>query len=144
MKRFASRGIRHLIGSTLLVGTMMIPTVGMAMTLSPGEKQSGVILEESGELATGDLVLESDNSLYDTYEFYGEQGQTVTISMTSGEFDTYLGLLGPDGSVVAENDDSNGTTDSEIVITLPSSGTYTIVANAYDSSGQGSYYLVVE
>jgi len=144
MKTFSIRGIRQLIGSTLLVGTMMLPTVGMAMTSSPGEKQNGVILEEAGQLASGDLILESDNSLYDMYEFYGEAGQTVVISMFSAEFDTYLGLLGPDGSVVAENDDANGSTDSEIVVTLSSSGTYTVVANAYDETGRGNYYLVVE
>lgn len=144
MKRFSGRGIRNLIGSTLLVGTMMIPTVGVAMTQSPGEKQNGVILEETGQLAAGDFVLESDNSLYDVYEFSGEQGQTVVITMTSDEFDTYLGLLGPSGEVVAENDDSNGTTDSEIVVTLPTSGTYTVIANAYDQTGRGSYSLIVE
>jgi serine protease Do len=116
----------------------------MATTLSAGEKQSGAILAENGELASGDLILDVDNSLYDVYEFNGEQGQTVVITMTSDEFDTYLGLLGPDGTVVAENDDSNGTTDSQISVQLPSSGTYTVIANAYDDTGRGSYYLVVE
>ena len=116
----------------------------LAATLSAGEKQSGAILAESGELSAGDFVLEVDNSLYDVYEFSGQQGQTVVISMTSDDFDTYLGLLGPDGSVVAENDDSNGTTDSQITVSLPSSGTYTVIANSYDDTGRGSYYLVVE
>jgi serine protease Do len=58
--------------------------------------------------------------------------------------DTYLKLLGPDGYVIAEDDDGGGDTNSKIYISsLPSSGTYTIVAGGYDG-GTGSYQLTLE
>ena len=116
-------------------------------TQTPGGTRpapQGVILREQGVLGANSQVLEEDGSLYDQYQFQGQQGQRVTISMESSEFDTYLLLVDPNGQLVDQNDDgSQGSTNSQIVATLPSSGTYTIIANAYDSSGRGRYTITV-
>jgi len=111
-------------------------------------QQVGVILQEEGTLGPDSQVLREDGSLYEEYTFQGQQGQTVTISMTSTEFDTYLILFDPSGQVLEQNDDicdtsSQECTNSEIVIELPSDGTYTILANAYDNTGRGRYTLTV-
>lgn len=105
--------------------------------------QSGVLLQESGVLEPGDAVLESDNSLYDIYTFDGAAGQTITIDLESSEFDTYLAILSPSGELLAENDDTDGSTNSSITITLGETGTFTIVVNGYDSTSQGEYLLTV-
>jgi tetratricopeptide (TPR) repeat protein len=62
--------------------------------------------------------------------------------MTSDEFDTLLILLGPDGEEVAFNDDAEGSLNSRIVYTVPTSGQYTIVARSYAGNG-GNYSLQV-
>ncbi|MBD2090539.1 trypsin-like peptidase domain-containing protein [Microcoleus sp. FACHB-1515] len=104
----------------------------------------GVILREQGVLGENSQVLEQDGSLYDQYQFQGRQGQQVTISMESSEFDTYLLLVDPNGQLVDQNDDgSQGSTNSQIVATLPADGTYTVIANAYDSTGRGRYTITV-
>lgn len=98
----------------------------------------------NGELTDADRTLE-DGSKFDEYTFTGNAGDRIVISMGSGTFDTYLKLLSPSGDEVASNDDrADGDTDSEISVTLPSSGTFKIWANAYESGSTGRYTLRLE
>ena len=100
-------------------------------------------LDEDDVLNTDDLTL-SDGSLYKQYVFDGEEGQAITIRMASDEFDTYLILVGPEGEMLAQNDDISETDrNSEISITLPETGAYLVIANAYDSTGQGNYSITI-
>jgi hypothetical protein len=103
----------------------------------------------NGMLSASDCVL-SDGSFYDAYTFSGTAGQQIVISMSSSDFDTYLILLGPDGALVASNDDSipNFTTNSRIpassgFLSLPATGTYTILANSFAANETGSYSLTL-
>ena len=64
--------------------------------------------------------------------------------MESEDFDTYLVLVDSDDNKIAENDNINrNNSDSEIVVTLPYTGTYRIVANSSDPGYQGHYVLLV-
>lgn len=76
------------------------------------------------------------------YTFSGSQGQMITVSMTSADFDTVIELLGPDGAQVAFNDDYGRTLNSRIIITLPATGEYKVLARSYSGQG-GTYSLVV-
>ena len=118
---------------------------GSASSVNPPSVNSGgYILQEQGTLASGDDML-GDGSLFDTYSFEGTAGQQVTITMESPDFDTFLVLLDPSGEPIADNDDivAGSNLNSQITITLPQSGTYVVIANAYDSSGRGRYSLTV-
>ena len=79
------------------------------------------------------------------YSFTLGQEMEVTIDLTSSE-DTVLNLLrgaGPDGDVIASNDDvESGNTDSQIVRTLEA-GAYTIEATTFDAGVPGSFNLSV-
>jgi serine protease Do len=115
----------------------------VATSSSVPQAYVGPILEEQGRLQPGGPVL-PDGSLYREYVFQGEAGQPVLITLESPDFDTYLMLIGPDGDVLQHNDDiSNSNFNSQIRAILPASGTYRVVANAYDSNGQGEYRLTV-
>jgi Bacterial pre-peptidase C-terminal domain len=97
-----------------------------------------------GTLETGDRVMRSDGSLYDTYTFEGNAGQQVTINLYSSDFDPYLILNAPEGKKVGENDDrSQDNRDSELIMTLPITGTYTVVANSYTQGNGGNYQLML-
>jgi len=95
----------------------------------------------NGALERGDDVLSADRSFFDVYTFEGRRGQQVAIDMVSPEFDTYLILLAPDGSELAQDDDGSGSTNARIVLTLPLDGTYTVVANSYRGGETGRYAL---
>jgi hypothetical protein len=121
----------------------------------------------NGTLASGDCTL-SDGSFFDAYTFSGTAGQQVTIRMSSTQFDTYLYLMKPgettisnDPLVTTQDDDgaddgavNSGTTNSRIPacnpsthvcgsFTLPTSGTYTILANSFSSGETGTYSLTL-
>jgi serine protease Do len=103
---------------------------------------SRLLLQEEGVLGQNSQTLRSDGSLYEVYDFFGEAGQQITVVMESNEFDTYLILLGPNQQVLQENDDvSPNNLNSAITVTLPVSGTYRAIANAYDSTGRGRYSI---
>lgn len=113
---------------------------------------SGALI--NGALQPGDCTNPIDGSLYDAYRFTGTAGQQVTIDMTSSAFDPYLYLMrpgettiSPDPNVTVQDDDSGGGTSARISITLPSNGTYTILADSYSNgitpSGTGAYTLAL-
>lgn len=110
---------------------------GGSSTLSVGQTVNG-------ELSDADRTLD-DGSKFDEYTFSGNAGDRVVITMRSSAFDTYLSLRSPAGQEVAFNDDrAEGDTDSEISITLPTSGTFKIWANAFEPGSLGSYTLRLE
>ncbi|MEL6136100.1 MAG: CAP domain-containing protein [Cyanobacteria bacterium J06628_6] len=102
-----------------------------------------VLLSTQGSLSEDDPTL-SDGSRIDEYRFEGEVGQVVTIQLSSTEFDTYLIVIDGEGAVLAQNDDvSQDDTNSAVTLTLPTTSTYTVLANAYDATGRGRYQLTV-
>ncbi len=94
-----------------------------------------------GRLGPGSRVLRADDSFFNVYTFEGKAGERVTIDMTSDEIDPYLILVGPNGREVAQNDDGGGGTNARIVATLPSTGTYMLIANSAQSGEAGKYSL---
>ena len=102
----------------------------------------------NGNLTTGDCPL-GDGTFYDAYSFTATAGQQIAVSMTSSQFDTFLILNRPDGSILTIDDDGAGGTNSRIpsgggFITLSASGTYTIWANAFDPlDTTGAYTLTL-
>ncbi len=112
---------------------------------APTPQEGSTLLNQQGELQTGDSVLASDGSLYDEYTFDGMEGQQITITLESSEFDTYLAVFTPDNKLLQEHDDINqNNSNSQITVTLPTSGTYRVIVNAYDSKGKGKYLLKVQ
>jgi len=101
------------------------------------------ILRQDGILDRRDLVL-SDGSLYDEYSFQGVAGQSVAINLTSSDFDTYLLLQNSRGQKISESDDiSSNNSNSQLFLTLPYTGTYRLIVNAYDENGRGRYLLII-
>jgi hypothetical protein len=96
----------------------------------------------NGRLESGDTEIETDR-FTDVYTFEGQAGQSVSIDMTSSEFDTYLGLVFPSEEFL-ENDDYEGSTSrSRIDLTLQESGRYSVLATSYSSGMSGSYQVTL-
>ncbi len=116
----------------------------IALALSTGEATAAPIINQQGSLTSRDSVFE-DGSLYDQYTFSGSSGQQVIITLESQDFDPYLILLDPSRRRINENDDvSRSNRNSRLSVTLPSTGTYTAVANSYESGKNGRYTIKVE
>jgi CHAT domain-containing protein/tetratricopeptide (TPR) repeat protein len=82
-----------------------------------------------------------DGSHYQEHTFEGRAGDQIAIELSSDEFDAYLILKSPDGKVIAQNDNGVSGINSTIVITLPTTGVYIILANTYGAGATGSYQL---
>jgi hypothetical protein len=107
-----------------------------------------------------------NNSPADIYTFTARANQRVRIEMLAAvkasdfdnlppdqdppaeALDTFVYLYGPDGSVVASNDDRSGNphnTDSSVpvsgFVTLPATGVYTVVATSFEDFDNGNYTI---
>jgi Metallo-peptidase family M12/Bacterial pre-peptidase C-terminal domain/Putative binding domain, N-terminal/Reprolysin family propeptide len=88
----------------------------------------------------------------DQYSFTGAAGDQIRIEMTSTAtpaLDTYLYLMGPSGTLLAENDDIDlgEILNSRIPIngffTLPTAGVYVIESTSFDANETGTYTLTL-
>ncbi|MWV65454.1 hypothetical protein GRS48_11590 [Halorubrum sp. JWXQ-INN 858] len=157
----------------VLSGGALLTGAGAAQEDEPDEENDGETDDESADVDTitcGETVLgalteddatgfRSDAHFHDEYEFEAEEGGLVAISMTAlppeGDVedvdpddppgDPYLYLLGPDGAVLGEDDDSGFGVNAHLVVTsLPESGTYTILATSWGEDDRFEYELAVE
>lgn len=97
--------------------------------------------------ATAQTILEEQVEFQpqqDMYTFTAEAGQAVIIEMVSEEFDTFITLLNPAGEVLEQNDDYNGTPQATIVMELPESGEYTLLAGSFYGQLGGAYRVSVK
>lgn len=84
------------------------------------------------------------------YRFDGLRGEVLNITMraTSGSLDTVLLLLDSSGTVIATNDDSEGTSNSHIEgLRVQQSDTFTLIAGRFGfglGSTNGGYTLMLE
>jgi Big-like domain-containing protein/pre-peptidase len=95
-----------------------------------------------GRLALGDCEFSLDDSYVDVYEITLPTAATIQIDMTSGDLDSYLGLFDGTGLFLAEDDNSGGGRNSQIVRQL-AAGKYRIWANTIAAGTTGAYSLIV-
>lgn len=107
---------------------------------------------DGSQLVAGDFAIAYGQTLEgvlegpdgDTWTFYGTEGDYISITLTSEDFDTYLELYDPSNELLAEDDDSLGNLDSRINATLEETGTFTIIARSFGGESEGSYALSLE
>ncbi|MFS8084308.1 MAG: hypothetical protein ACMG6H_01650, partial [Acidobacteriota bacterium] len=123
--------------------TLMTQSSGAcpSTAVSLGQTINGALSTSDCHITSGDRT----NSYVDLYRFTGVSGQQISITM-SATFDTYLYLVNPDNTVLSQDDDGGGGTNSRIppvsgVITLSQSGSYLIYATSFNAFDTGSYTL---
>lgn len=110
--------------------------------IAVGQTVQGALM--AGDNAALPATARHSGSAYlrDGHVFEATPGQVVTINLAS-DFDGYLYLVGPDGQVLGENDDSGSTRASQIQATLTQAGPHRIVVTSYGSGAVGNYTLTV-
>jgi uncharacterized protein (TIGR03437 family) len=140
---FARTGTISLAGQTF---TIFQAGTGGACTATPitlGQPRNGA-------LAQGDCLspLRGGNRFADRYSFSGTAGQQVVLSQSSTAFDSYLYLIGPNGALLAQDDDGGDGVNSRIppdsgFFTLPATGTYLLEATSLGENRAGDYTISV-
>lgn len=95
-----------------------------------------------GRLTSNDATL-ADTTFYQSWTFYGQAGEMVTLEVTSTDFDAYAVIQDQNGNVLARDDDSGGQLNARIVFTLPYTGNYRMLANTLRVRATGAYTLTV-
>ncbi|MBI5501331.1 MAG: pre-peptidase C-terminal domain-containing protein [Deltaproteobacteria bacterium] len=117
------------------------PDPGPSPRPGPAPASSGTLTagrSTSGELAPGDTTLAS-GEFVDSYSFEGQAGQTVRVDMISTAIDPYVILQTPGGRQ-AENDDvAPNDRNASVSMTLPETGTYSVLCTSYQPREAGSY-----
>ena len=110
--------------------------------IAQGDLTSSLLLEEYGTLEIGDNLLDNGRP-FDLYRFEGKADQTVSITLKSTAFDTFLVLKDSEGNLLAENNDIEENLNSAVVMTLPTDGTYQVLVSSYKPDEQGTYDLQI-
>jgi len=95
-----------------------------------------------GRMTGSEASIENDRPIQ-AWTFSGRAGETVVVSLRSDDFDSYLYAFGPGMPQVLTDDDGGSGLHSELTLTLPADGSYTIGAAALSSGAMGSYTLSV-
>jgi hypothetical protein len=129
-----------------------IPTIGGSTTPAitaetrPSQSVTDVVNSSaytesfSGRLARGDTTLQ-EGQLFDVYEIELVEGQEFTVELSSGAFDTYLAITGPNNETYFNDDAAvkvNGYL-SKLTIPVAQSGTYSIGVSSYGAGETGDY-----
>jgi len=96
----------------------------------------------SGQLSSGDF-LRTDGTYADGYLYQATAGEKLKITLRSKEFDSWLVVDEPNGPFRETNDDGGGETDSQMIVTIPRTGLYLIVANTVSKGTTGAYTLTL-
>ena len=121
------------------------PEQAAPMQAAPGQP---TVLVGEGALTDDDDQEKTDDGVpFDYFTFSGMEGDSITITLESDDFDTILGLfLVTEEGVepIAVNDNSSETTtNSRVSGSLPSNGAYGVFVTTVDE-GRGNYVVTLE
>jgi uncharacterized protein (TIGR03437 family) len=113
-----------------------------ATSIAPGQSASGALNNSDCR------SIIDPGSFADRYTFAGTAGQRLLFTLKSTAFDAYLTIIGPDGEIVAQNDDAGQSTDARIpadfgLFTLTMDGVYTVEVSTIEPGKTGGYTLTL-
>jgi hypothetical protein len=117
-------------------------------TAAAPSSTANAVAQDSGSTVQGTLG-PGDNTLpngewSDEYTIDVRAGQTMAVSMTSSDIDTYVATRSPSGAT-QENDDCNGDSSRSCLnFVADETGEWTIYATSYQANDDGTYSLQVE
>lgn len=125
-------------------GTYII-IVGSADGAGTGAYELNLTYRSIQPIEYGDVLQAeiTEDNLRITYRFEGQAGDTLFISMTSTEFDTFLHLSNGEYDLISDDDGGDGTNSLISGYTLPETGTYFIITRGYSPLSLGTYTLQV-
>jgi hypothetical protein len=147
---FRDAGTYHIRVNSLGAGEKGAYTLvleeGPASTPAVSQGALSIGSSVSGSLSEDDPVLD-DDSHYDLWTYRGRSGETIRLTLRSGDFDAYLSFGRADGEDFDEldsDDDGAGGTDSKLTITLANDGEFAVRVNSLSEGETGQYTLLLE
>jgi hypothetical protein len=139
------------LGSEATATTTTKPTGTQASTQDPVEEATIDITDLSstkarnsniGVLESGDDTLD-DGSYVDFYSVDLEAGQEASFSLVSADFNTYLGVMKPNGEVL-DLDEQQDQNRSRITLSVEETGTWFVFVTSLSTGEEGNYLLSIK
>ena len=131
---------------------MRIPYTTIALSLALGGLIGSAPAQEPTEITYGEtasnFLTTTDDSLQDgsrfkLYYFRGNAGDSITIYMSSTEFNVSLLFADSEDSVLVTDDNGGGDCNAHLSAVLEADGLYAIYANASSAGEIGQYQLTL-
>lgn len=135
-----SRSLALAAGAALYLA--LVPAGARAQslpTLAPGQTVQG-------RLESGDPAL-TDRGRFRVYQVRAQAGLRYVVRMDAEEFDAYLTLARPVGGItdyMRYDDDGGEGTNARLRFSVPTTGTYFVVAQSLGSDGTGAFTLSMD
>lgn len=122
---------------SLSAGTWSIPAVA-----GPGEAASLAVGSSAGGLLEPGDEVGPDGGYMDRWTVDLRAGARVRAELRSDDFDAFLVVYAPGGSIVGTNDDGLEGSNAVVSFRAPSAGRYTVIATSFpDNPVVGTYRL---
>jgi hypothetical protein len=115
------------------------------------DKQKQKVLEVGKKGINLDSELNADDKGYGddkqhakVYLVKLEKDKTYQLDMISDQFDAYLYLEDAKMNLLAEDDDSGGDLNAQILFKAPADGTYRVICTSFGGAGTGNFTLIIE
>jgi len=139
----------------LLVVVVSFALVNLASTVQGQDKQKDKQKEKVLEVGKKGINIDSDLNQNDkgygdnkkhakVYLVKLEKGKTYQLDMISDQFDAYLYLEDAKMNLLAEDDDSGGDLNSQILFKAEVEGTYRVICTSFGGAATGNYTLRIE
>jgi hypothetical protein len=106
----------------------------------PPEKE----IRYQGQLTNDDPKDRKRNAAHKVYKVQMKKGSAYQIDMKSRAFDSYLRLEDSKGNELAEDDDSGGMLDAQIIFNCTRDDEYKVIATAFNENGTGMFTLTIK
>ncbi len=110
-----------------------------------GDAAAGAMSVEqlTGTLSANSPILGEDGTPYEAHVMDLRAGDEIDVTMIAPDFDAYLQIWDADGNSIVQDDDSGGGLNARAIMTIPTDGTYQIIANSYNTDAAGDYSLTI-
>ena len=113
----------------------------------PNENRNIVPVPEASLPLAFNGIIDKDGDI-DWFAFNGKKGQRIHVRVHArsirSPLDSVLNVYGPDGKNIQGNDDSSGSADSRVTVTLPADGKHFIRVTDHLRKGGADYVYRVE
>ena len=144
MRKIFAVGFRNIL---IIPITLLTMEIGIKTASAQNKLYSPIPLtnltEISDTLSNKDIPTGQGGFARD-YAIKLNQGDNLSIDLSSENFDTMITLLAPNGSTAGENDDApDGTSNSLLFTRITETGTYIVRVRSFGETGVGTFKLKV-
>ena len=129
-----------------VTGKFTVTIKDLSPPVDPKKKAAGKSIELKNDKGQANFAgnLDANDEKYKNktskiFLFKMEEGKTYQIDHMSDAFDAYLYLEGPDGTLLAQDDDGGDGLNSRIVHKAAKAGTYRLIATSLSGNRTGAF-----